>query len=430
MNYIKIQFFFCSFIVFIAISSCSPKFSITQFTPKLPTSVYGINEPAIVVNPINQNEISVGAVYRHFFLTKNGGKTWIEDTLYSTFGVRGDPALVYNSTGRLFYFHLANLSSKNSLDRIVCQEKERFTSTFENGTFTQVDGKQHDKEAVYFDPKTNIFHLTWTQFDKYASDDSKDSSHILYASSRDDCATWSIPKRLDTNAGKCLDDDNTLEGAISITDTAGNLHVFWMGPTAILQNSFSKLDQNWTGERTIKNLKNGWVIEIPGVQRSNGFAQVVCDKSGGKFRGRIYYCWVDDHAQEKQHDVWLMHSDDGTKSWSAPLKIGKDKFGTDQFFSAIALDPSNGNLYILYNDLSNYSQTENWQLFDVKMSSSKDGGQSFTEETVRSKRTVNKDLFFGDYNSISVVNGTIAAAYTTVIQDKCTIEVAIKKVKP
>jgi hypothetical protein len=432
MNYKKNRIVFSFFnpiILFFLVTSCSSKFHITQLSPKLPTAVYGVNEPSIAIHPTNSNEISVGAVYNHFFSTQTAGKTWTEDTLHSTFGVRGDPVLLYDNMGILYYFHLANLTTNNSLDRIICQKKITFESKFDNGSFTNLDGKQHDKEAVYFDEKTKHFHLTWSQFDKYASNSNADSSHILYAFSSDKCKTWSIPKRIDDNAGLCLDDDNSLEGAISITDISGNLHVIWMGPTGITKKTFINSTKSWSSEKVIKSLENGWEINISGLQRSNGFAQVVCDKSNGKFNGRIYYCWVEDPQNSGQNDVWLMYSDDETKTWSTPLKIGKDTYQTDQFFSALALDQSNGKIYIVYNDLKNYPQKQSLQMFDVKLSTSKDGGKTFKEETIQTKRVVSKEVFFGDYNSIAVQNGTIALAYATIINDKCTVEVAIRSTK-
>ena len=418
--------------LFLVLSSCSPKFTTSRLIPKLPSPSYGINEPSIAINPLNTKEIAVGTVFRHYFFTQTKGDTWKEDTLYSTFGVRGDPVVQFDDHGALYYFHLANLSAAKSLDRIVCQKANSISSKFNNGTYTQVDGFQHDKEAVYFDPETNIFHLTWTKFDKYASVKSEDSSYVLYSSSNDYAATWSIPKRLNKISGTCLDDDNTLEGAISTTDLKGNVHLFWMSAEGIQMNSLSNETNVWGGERNLVPLKEGWVIEIPGLMRANGFAQVSCDKSKGKFNGRIYLSWVDNHADNKQHDVWLMYSDDNGLTWSTPSKVGKDPSASDQFFSAMTIDQSTGNLHIMYYDISNYSIKEKNQQFDVILASSKNGGEKFNETKInKTPLSANEDIFFGDYNSISAENGTIALAYTTLQNNECHVEVAIayKKMK-
>jgi hypothetical protein len=420
------------FIVCLFLVSCSPKFTISRLSPRLPSPSYGINEPSIAINPINTNEIAVGTVYRHYFYTKSAGNAWKEDTLFSSFGVRGDPVLQFDDKGALYYFHLANFSASKSLDRIVCQKANSISSKFNNGTYTQVDGFQHDKEAVYFDPETKIFHLTWTRFDKYASLKSEDSSHVLYSYSKDYSANWSVPERVNKTSGTCLDDDNTLEGAISTTDTKGNTHVFWMSKEGIQMNSLLKNNSSWQGERNLLSLKEGWVIEIPGLMRANGFAQVACDKSNGKHRGRIYLSWVDNHADSIQHDVWLMFSDDDGKTWSIPSKVGKDEFVSDQFFSAMTIDQSNGNLHIMYYDISSYSIKEKNQQFDVILASSKNGGEKFNEIKInKTPLSANEDIFFGDYNSISAVKGTIALAYTTLQNNECHVEVAVshKKMK-
>ena len=47
------------------------------------------------------------------------------EQLKSKFGVNGDPVLIFDSTGCLYYFHLSNYPKTSRLDRIVCQTKKK-----------------------------------------------------------------------------------------------------------------------------------------------------------------------------------------------------------------------------------------------------------------------------------------------------------------
>src|ERR1043165_1515985 len=83
-------------------------------------------EPSIAINKKNPRNIVAGVVLNRVIVTNDGGQTWTTNELKSPFGVYGDPALISNSKGHLFYFHLADPSGKGRgdearLDRIVCQ---------------------------------------------------------------------------------------------------------------------------------------------------------------------------------------------------------------------------------------------------------------------------------------------------------------------
>ena len=65
-------------------------------------------EPSIVIHPKNQNIIAAGSVMDGFYISKNGGKSWKSEQLTSKYGVNGDPVLIFDSTGSLYYFHLSN----------------------------------------------------------------------------------------------------------------------------------------------------------------------------------------------------------------------------------------------------------------------------------------------------------------------------------
>ena len=89
--------------------------------------VYPPVEPSIAINKKNPKNILAGVVLDRAIYTQDGGATWSETKLESPYGVFGDPAVVSDSKGDFYFFHLADpskqgRSSDEWLDRIVCQK--------------------------------------------------------------------------------------------------------------------------------------------------------------------------------------------------------------------------------------------------------------------------------------------------------------------
>ena len=83
-------------------------------------------EPSVAINPLNTNEVAVGAVLDDYYVSTDGGVHWKSDTLKSPYGVYGDPVLQFDAKGRLYYFHLSNYPKGYWIDRIVCQFTDNF----------------------------------------------------------------------------------------------------------------------------------------------------------------------------------------------------------------------------------------------------------------------------------------------------------------
>ena len=151
-------------------------------------------EPSIAINPNNPKIMAAGSVLSDYYYSKNGGKTWKSKTLESPYGVFGDPVLMFDMKGRVYYFHLASYSKTTHLDRIVCQSAKKVCKKFDSGTFPTPNGKKvQDKQWTVINQETNEIYMTWTQFDAYDSANPKDSSIIVFSKSADQGATWSEP---------------------------------------------------------------------------------------------------------------------------------------------------------------------------------------------------------------------------------------------
>ena len=170
-------------------------------------------EVTIAINTKNPNQLAAGANIRYFYSSSNGGTTWTQSNMTSSLGVWGDPCLIYDGLGNLFYAHLSNPPSPGYwIDRIVVQKSTDNGATWNQGAGIGFNSpKNQDKEWLAVDlqdnPYKNFIYATWTEFDDYGSSNPLDSSRILFSRSTDNGNTWSIPARVSDKGGNCIDED-------------------------------------------------------------------------------------------------------------------------------------------------------------------------------------------------------------------------------
>ncbi len=374
------------------------------------------NEPSIEINPYNTDEIVAGANLDSYYYSDDGGKTWTEQSLYCPeYGVWGDPAIACDVNGDFYYFHLSNPPSGNFVDRIVCQKSTDGGMNWNNGSYTGLNGtKVQDKEWISIDRSNNNIYVTWTQFDQYGSSNPNDYSDILFSKSSDAGETWSDAVRINQTSGDCLDDDNTVEGAMPAIGPNGEIYVAWAGKKSdgtngILFDKSTDGGNTWLDEDIfVTTFPGGWAYDIPGIYRCNGLPVIKCDTSGGAYNGTIYINWTDQQNGTDDTDVWLIKSTDGGNTWSNKIRVNNDAAGKQQFFTWMDIDQTNGKLYFIFYDRRNYSDNKT----DVYMAISNDGGDSF--ENIKISETPfnpSSEVFFGDYTNISVHNNKIAPVW-------------------
>lgn len=385
---------------------------------------YSQVEPSIAINSNNLNELIAGSVMNDYYYSKDGGQNWNSTSLKSKYGVNGDPVLMFDKFGSVYYFHLANYKKTQRLDRIVCQKSKSIEGFWNQGTFPKENGtKVQDKHQVSYNHKKNTFYLTWTQFDGYQSKNPLDSSIILFSKSNNGGNTWTNPKRISNSSGTCLDDDQTVEGAVSSIGINGEIYVIWVKDENIyFQVSYDDGETWLKNERIIQKIYGGWVQEVPGIYRCNGFPSLICDTSQSSNRGRLYLSWTDLRNGAENSDVFLSYSDNSGESWSTVQKVNQDFTKSSQFFSSMAIDQKNGNLYVVYMDRR---EQIDWNT-DIFLSQSTDGGNSFEDIRISQKPfKPNPEIFFGDYLSIAAFNNKIRPIWPRMDERKITLWTAI-----
>ncbi|NNE27604.1 MAG: exo-alpha-sialidase [Saprospiraceae bacterium] len=386
-------------------------------------------EPTICINSANSQNVVAGAVLDNVYVSNDGGKSWTKDRLKSSYGVYGDPVIRSDYDGNFYYAHLSNPDgglrrSEAWLDRIVIQKSEDGGQSWNDGSYTKPRSpKDQDKHWLAIDPEDNTVYITWTEFDLYGSKKSSDKSRILFSKSIDGGASWTDPLRINQFEGDCIDDDQTPEGAVPCVGLNGEVYVAWSYDNKIYFDKSLDGGQTWMEEDiVVAEQPGGWSIDIPGIARCNGMPITGIDRSGGPNHGTLYINWSDQRNGEEDTDIWLTYSNDNGQSWSEPTRVNDDKAGSQQFLTWMSIDESTGYIYTVFYDRRHHDDNTT----DVYLAYSTDGGKSFTNKKINSRSFLpNPNVFFGDYNDISVKDGMVRPIWTQLNKDTLSVWTAL-----
>lgn len=373
-------------------------------------------EVTIAINPVNPNILAAGANIDHFYRSTNGGLTWTESHLVSnSLGVWGDPVILFDSLGNLYYSHLSNPVSGWWIDRIVVQRSTDNGLTWNEGVGVGqgMQPQAQDKEWLAVDhtqsPYRGNIYMTWTEFDNYGSSNPADSSRIRFSKSTDQGLNWSDPVVISDVSGNCIDSDNTTEGAVPCVGPNGEIYVAWAGPVGIVFDKSTDGGETWGSDVFVSDMPGGWDFDVSGIYRCNGLPITMCDISSSPYNGNIYVVWTDQRNGATNTDVFMSKSVDGGNSWSPIIKVNDDNTTRHQFFVWSAVDPSNGHLWFVFYDRRNTTGAET----DVFIAKSTDGGNTFENFKIsESPFTPTGSVFFGDYSNIAAWEGKVYPIWT------------------
>jgi len=396
----------------------------SQYPNILISNAFTPEEPSIVINPLNPAIQLAGANLSGYYYSSDYGNTWTANYLTSSYGIWGDPCVIVDTGGNFYYFHLSNPSGGHFIDRMVCQKSTDNGQNFDDGTYFGLNSpKQQDKEWAVVDPATNNIYSAWTQFDKYGSATSTDSSVILFSRSTDAAQTWSPPVRINRIAGDCRDSDNTVEGAVPAVGPNGEVYVSWAGPAGLMFTSSLDGGLSWPADNVyVSDIPGGWDYSIPGIYRCNGMPVTCCDLSNGAYRGTIYINWSDQRNGTTDTDIFLAKSTDGGLTWTAPKRVNNDPPGKQQFYTWMTVDQVTGILFFVFYDRRNYSDNRT----DVYLATSHDGGESFQNFCIsESPFMPTPTVFFGDYTGISACNNIVRPVWARLDNGQLSVMTAL-----
>jgi hypothetical protein len=149
------------------------------------------------------------------------------------------------------------------------------------------------------------------------------------------------------------------------------------------------------------------------------------DLTGGPHNGRVYLVYTLEHPNESNNmDIYVRFSDDEGATWSSPVPVNDDKTKNSQFLPKISLDPTSGNLAVVWYDSRNdlgtggsgdtdgvpNDDSQFWGAFSTN------GGQTFSANIQISAGTSNSHdsgnhIDYGDYTGLSFIGGIAHPAW-------------------
>ncbi|MFP4528263.1 MAG: T9SS type A sorting domain-containing protein, partial [Candidatus Kapaibacterium sp.] len=173
-------------------------------------------------------------------------------------------------------------------------------------------------------------------------------------------------------------------------------------------DSWSQPEMIHTYERfgqTIFIPNQGWRHGVKNKVRAECYPVVVADNTDGPRHGNVYVCW----AQDNPPNIYFMKSTDGGDSWSQPVIVQSDTTN-DQFWPWMSLDPTSGELAIMYLDSRDDPQNI---LTDCYVSWSSDGGETWIDRRASDiagdlrNNPFNANSFAGDYSGNAFYDGRV-----------------------
>ena len=359
------------------------------------------NEPSICINPMNPDQIIIGANADNYYTSSDGGVTWQHGVLASSYGVNCDPVIIADMSGSFYYFHLVP-----DLSRVVCQKKEGFLSSWTDGSFTAIyNNYDIDKEWATFDPVTNNIYTSWTRFNTWGSNNPQDSTDIFISKSTDGGLTWGDQKLISNIGGNATGGFGSVHGSYPATGPNGEVYVTWWSPAGIMFDQSTDEGETWLNtDINITGFPVQWITGIPGIQTGVSFPVIACDRSNGPHNGTIYVNWTDKRSGWNDANIWLVKSTDGGVTWSEPIRVNDDPPGRHQFFNFMTIDQVTGKIYITFYDRRNYTDSNT----DVYLAISDDGGEIFSNYKISDTPFVPySTVFFGHYIGVSAHNDKV-----------------------
>jgi hypothetical protein len=402
------------------------------------------SEQWIAINPHNpanmiaapNDDNGLSQFVDNLWVTRDGGATWTEITAPAPAGFisAGDPDLIFDSSGRAIFAHLVEDPAAPPPNNLfVASSVSSDGGLHWQSALADVFNPNHvgdDKELMAIGPDA----LNPGQQRIYMA---FQRAGIQFVTSSPDGLAWTNPVQV---SGGCDETNFPFTGpscgiaADPVVLPNGHVTVAWedfgTSPGHGLLTVASSVDDgiHWTAPKVVYTSEIN-VFNDPSLDCASGstkycipaqptrgigdFVHLSADLSGGPHNGRMYLSFTDAPGSHNDTNVYVMRSDDGGTTWSAPVKADDDptdgtKNGHSQFNAAMEVDQTTGDVALAWYDARNSPGNSDTQFFGTI---STDGGQTFEPNVAISPgqsnaSDTNTGFDWGEYAGLAFFGGS------------------------
>ena len=354
------------------------------------------NEPSISIDPNDADNIWLAFNNNHVYHSLNGGKQWLDIKVNPPQGFYGDPVIHVTSAGVVYLAHLAKNPKKSYPESFDCIVFERSTNGVEfHSKAIGKNGKMQDKPWIAVDEWIesrfkNSVYLSWTEFDKYGSKESGDSSRIRFCFSRDYGATFSDPVVISDMCGDAKDGDRTAEGATIGILKNGTLCCVWSRNDTLWYDLSRDGGETWGKDQVLSSMKGGWSMDqVQGMMRTNGMPFVTHDK-----KGKLYVIYAAENARGDANIYYHVYHPKRER-FSQAIKINDDHGQRSQFCPFVKIDQNTGYPRVIWYDKRNSETGRFCQVYTAELKNQRvSPNHCLTNVPIP---LTGNDKFYGDY---------------------------------
>ncbi len=392
------------------------------------------NEPAVVINPLNDKNIIIATNYRlldssnynlftqkeiGIYYSNNKGENWMYTNLPVQNGYTKytDPSLDFDASGNIYCAYLAIGDNKSGVYLNKRSNGSISWSDFPIKVVEFNNSSAVDKPYIYVNKQNNRIYVTY----------SENTNKIKLS--------WSYTNNLEFTTPVTVSESSDTEcnGAIPITDRDNNVYVVYIVNPSQHTTSSIKIAKSTTLGNTFGFHKTISQFERIGYKANiyNGTATVLGPSDGKYFRvnsfpsisinnldindiNKIYAVWAENvdigEGSGKSAKINLSVSSDGGVNWTTKT-VYSDDDTNEQFFPAISISKE-GIINILYDHLD----TKTFNIVYTKLLTSVDGGNEFNKTDLGNFDVNNLDVnnnFIGDYITIRTKDTTAVGVWTS-----------------
>ena len=425
------------------------------------------DEPSIAVNPLDRDNIVVGAIDFSFrsmvaYSSFDGGITWEGPETMRPLRrehYTADPVLAFDRNGIAYYSYMsigtlpvkavglvfladiANIVISKSDDGGLAWNDPILASS---GGLTSHINKTTGLETINLE----FLDKSWMSIGPDPEDLSKDIVYISYTkfhsafpvtptfpyigapqfevsielvASRDGGETWSDPVTVSPiysyNYGDM--DRAIVQGSMPTSAPDGTLHVAyydsypdgpWYGDFSVMVATSRDAGMTFDEPVTVAPMPELDYMNRPTIFRawSSSFGYIRAGQDGN-----VYTVFAANPPGDDASDIYFSRSTDTGKTWGDPIRVNDDLTLNNQFFPFIDLSPD-GNIHLMWGDMRDDPINTKYHIYYAKSS---DEGKSFELNSRVSDSPSNPfqsgiPSFIGDYFGLAATDGDVYIIWT------------------